>query len=49
MKDFIIYSLLFSNTLSIWAIKKTMKIWLPQMKELAKDAEALKLELWVRE
>ena len=48
MKDVIIFALLFTNTVTIWAIQKTLRIWLPKMKDLSKDAEALKLELWVR-
>ena len=48
MKDFILITLLISNAISLWAIKKTLKIWLPRMEELEADAEALKLELWVR-
>jgi len=39
---------LISNGISIWAIKRTLKIWLPKMKALEADAEALKMELWLR-
>jgi hypothetical protein len=49
MNDFIVSFLLFFNLLNLWAIKKTLKIWLPRMKALEADAEALKLELWVRQ
>jgi len=49
MKDAIIFALIFTNSLTIWGIQKTLRIWLPKMKDLAKDAEALKLELWVRQ
>ena len=48
MSNFFISSLLFFNLLNLWAIKKTLRIWLPRMKALEEDAEALKLELWVR-
>jgi len=43
----ILFSMI-SNGISIWAIKRTLKVWLPKMKALEKDAEALKMELWLR-
>jgi hypothetical protein len=49
VSDFIVSFLLFFNLFNLWAIKKTLKIWLPRMKALEADAEALKLELWVRQ
>jgi len=48
MNRFIIDFLLVFNLINLWAIKKTLRIWLPRMKALEEDAEALKLELWVR-
>jgi hypothetical protein len=48
MKDFVIEALLFFNLLNLWAIKKTLRIWLPKVKDLTADAEALKLELWMK-
>jgi hypothetical protein len=48
MNSFLIDFLLIFNLLNLWAIKKTLRIWLPRMKALEEDAEALKLELWVR-
>ena len=49
MSTFIVSFLLFFNLINLWAIKKTLRIWLPKVKALEADAEALKLELWVRQ
>ena len=48
MRNLIVDFLLAFNLINLWAIKKTLRIWLPRMKALEEDAEALKLELWVR-
>lgn len=49
MRNFIIQGLLFFNLLNLWAIKKVLRAWLPRMKALEQDAEALKLELWMKQ